>query len=251
MEDRKQPVHKTPNVYIAGGLAGITEVVFTHPIDVIKTHMQNKNTTKFTFQTLTKGLGFRLLGIVPMRFTFWLTQDITQNIYTIQNKYVKTVCCGLTAGFLQTFIDHPMEMVRINTLYSQNNSFVTAKQLLQNRQLFNGFGYTMCRNLAFGGTYLTVRQLLNIDNVFTTSAIAGLTASILTQPFDYFKTQRQSLTFVHNKAILTEIKELLRTNPKIMWTGGMMRAMICFINMGIGYTFYEYFKDINFIDGTI
>jgi hypothetical protein len=244
------------NDYIAGGLAGVTEVLLTHPIDVIKTHLQNKDKLYFNFKTLTKGIGMRLVGIVPMRFTFWLTQDITQNAYTIENKLLKNLSCGITAGFFQTFVDHPIEMVRINSLYSQKNSFMTALDLYKNKQLFKCFGYTMSRNLGFGGVYLTSRHLieqeLNVSNVFASSAFAGLTASVLTQPLDYFKTHRQSLTHATVKqSLLVEFQTTIKQNPLLMWTGGGMRALICFVNMGIGFTFYEYFKDIKFLDGTI
>ena len=54
-------------------ISGICEVILTHPIDYVKTIVQNKS--KLQFKDLIKGsykgLSSRLIGIVHMRILFW------------------------------------------------------------------------------------------------------------------------------------------------------------------------------------
>ena len=69
--------------YYAGAISGIIEVVLTHPLDFIKTKRQeyiqnNLNMNNFykkvyggNISNLYSGIFSRLIGIIPMRLSFW------------------------------------------------------------------------------------------------------------------------------------------------------------------------------------
>ena len=93
--------------YISGGLSGIIEVLFTHPVDYIKTqkqiYTQNKINIGF-FKYLTRnsfysGIIPRIAGVAPMRFVFWGVQDSSYN-YTTNILGYSSSYSGLVAGIL-------------------------------------------------------------------------------------------------------------------------------------------------------
>ena len=72
--------------YKSGILAGLTEVIFTHPIDFYKTQKQysayNGNLiNNFKLRNMYDGIIPRLIGIVPMRLVFWCTQDYGEDYF--------------------------------------------------------------------------------------------------------------------------------------------------------------------------
>ena len=72
--------------YYAGAISGIIEVLLSHPLDFIKTkrqeYIQNnvnmknfyRNIYKGNLLNLYSGISSRLLGIIPMRLSFWGVQ---------------------------------------------------------------------------------------------------------------------------------------------------------------------------------
>ncbi len=69
--------------YYAGAISGVIEVILTHPLDYVKTkrqeYKQNNLSLKIFYRNLYNGnlknlytgVFSRLLGVIPMRLTFW------------------------------------------------------------------------------------------------------------------------------------------------------------------------------------
>ena len=82
--------------FISGGISGVVEVICTHPIDLVKTKLQEasqkniviKNPIQYFYskyrfyglQYLYTGFIPRIIGIIPMRLVFWGVQG-TSNEY--------------------------------------------------------------------------------------------------------------------------------------------------------------------------
>lgn len=143
---------------LPGAISGVVEVITTHPLDRIKTKMQelmlelnknNRNSLKPSFLNATKVIykesgfkGFylgiipRIGGVIPMRMTYWTTMTQMNNIvesknfncrfntndYMIVDKYIKYVFPGLVAGSIQTIIDNPIEVAKIRLMTKKNNT---------------------------------------------------------------------------------------------------------------------------------
>ena len=85
--------------YKSGILAGITEVIFTHPIDYYKTQKQYNAyngdlVTNFKLRNMYNGFIPRLLGIVPMRLVFWCTQDYGEYYFEDRGIYKYALAGG-------------------------------------------------------------------------------------------------------------------------------------------------------------
>ena len=96
-------------------ISSITEVTITQPIDVIKTLKQNNITPIYKLKNLYAGFTPRLYGNIPSLTMFLFSQsyiDSKLDMKKIHNKIV----LPLFAGFTQTLIDNPIEVIKINQI---------------------------------------------------------------------------------------------------------------------------------------
>ena len=104
----------------ASSIASTIEVLASHPIDVFKTRRQYnpkfgiKDFLKLSFKDKYRGIVPRLIGVSPMRMTFWPCINYANS--NIQHKY-KYALAGMFGGFMQTFIDTPIEYTKIQSIY--------------------------------------------------------------------------------------------------------------------------------------
>jgi len=235
--------------FLYGGIAGITEVSFTHPIDLLKTRMQNahllnnpiKNPSQYLNQ-LYKSNGIRgiysgyiprFIGIIPMRFVYWGMQN-NCNYYLGKNTQLShlniLILSGMIGGAAQTLVDNPIEAIKTRMM-TQNNEKISFRQLS-----FPGFYPTLYRNIGFA-TVLNYGLNRNLsDNIFInglTAATSGFVASIITQPFDYVKTECQR-SGGKPDTTFNIIKNVIMTDPRGIFVGTMPRALLGFLTMGIG-----------------
>ena len=123
------------NIYIISGLSGIVEVCVSHPLDTMKTKLQDnelKNIKLSVFQTINniyktngisgfyKGITSRLLGIIPMRTIYWTSMIYSNKFIKNQNNYIKCIFPAIFIGSCQTLIDNPIEVIKINMMTSDN-----------------------------------------------------------------------------------------------------------------------------------
>ena len=238
------------NKYLAGGLSGIVEVILTHPLDYLKTKKQEyiqKNITTNFYKTLLqeknlniyKGVIPRILGVAPMRLTFWGVQDnvysfYKRNNYNINNYQIGAIA-GMYGGFFQTLIDNPIELLKVKHITNQK---IKCKEFLKNQ----GFMPTLYRNIGFAicmSTFCLPNKTDNNLHNFALSSITGSIASILTQPLDYVKTLKQRIKTKDNT--LQILINTIRENPRYLYIGGLNRNLLNFFGMGIGYVAYDNF----------
>ena len=232
------------DIYYAGGLAGISEVLLTHPIDYIKTKCQEKYTIKEIVNN-TKPLKYycgivpRLLGVVPMRFIFWGSQ--TQIINFLNKHNIKTnynfSLIGTGTAICQTILDGPIEHAKIMSMSRQ-------KILFNDLIKYNGFLPTLYRNVIFTNalTYMCYSDNKPSKYQFINAMIGGLLGSILSQPLDYIKTIKQSPVYtdtpIANKSVFNIFITKIRKNPYDLFKGFQYRLLLSASTMGIG--FYSY-----------
>ena len=246
------------NQYSAGGLSGIIEVLLTHPIDYIKTkrqlYIQNNNDVKNFYKDLVRknrftdyytGLSSRIIGIIPMRLLFWGTQNNVKSILEKIgiNKWYNFLIIGSSSGIVQTCVDNQIEIMKTSLIEKRD---ITRKDLIK----FDGFGATLYRNVIFVNVLSSVCHNYKFkDNVekFKYSSTAGLIGSIISQPFDYVKTIKQSKVekVMYKNYNLKEmstfgiINVIRKDNPKILFSGGLLRGCLSFCSMGIGFTIFS------------
>lgn len=235
----------------------------THPLDVLKTDMQNNqfnhhSTDKLNFSNSIRNIykthgvfGYyrgvfpRLYGIVPMRFLYWgvqntLNQKLLTNNEKLHQRIGKLTFAGIAGATAQTLIDNPIEVLKIRIL--TNNTNIGAIKIVSDTiksKSFPGFWITYARNIPFAvctniGVHTKVDSTMN--EKFMYGACGGLIGSIVSQPMDFIKTfiQKNKTNDSLHKNTYQYFYNIMKTNPKLLWTGGMTRAILGFFNMGIG-----------------
>lgn len=232
--------------YLSGGISGIVEIFMVHPLEYYKTLKQiNNNTTLYYFiknthkntgiKGLYKGIFPRLMGIIPMRTVFWGTLTTTENVLNntkFDKKYISTLS-GISAGFMQTLIDCPVESMKTKIMINQN----------QNIKInFHGFIPNLYRNVLFAMIFNIQKKKMEyykkntIVSDLVIGAFCGVTSSILTQPFDFLKTKKQLYGERKNlKDIISENKII-----KNYWKGGASRALITSLSMAVGLPVFNF-----------
>lgn len=244
----------------SGALSGWIEGMVTHPLDLIKTKTQEKqlkynksvkikNIVKNIYRKngLTgfyKGITPKLIGVIPMRLTYWgVLNNINKRLYNKNDnnidKLLKLSFAGSISGSVQTIIDNPIEVFKTKMMTNnKDNTSKIVSDILKNKQLFNGSKMTLCRNIPFAictniGVYW--KDTTNPVEQFLYGALGGVIGCIITQPFDYYKTDMQRYT---SSNLLKK-----KINYKELWTGGLMRASLGFFTMGIGAVCFRQIYD--------
>ena len=255
---------------VAGGLSGITEVILTHPLDVLKTHTQNNRFCNDNLVNTSGRLNFyksiyniygthgmlgyyrglfpRLCGIVPMRFMYWgvqntLNQKLLINSESLQYRTQKLIFAGAVGAIAQTLIDNPIEVMKIRMVTDKNANAKDIMHSMIKSKSCPGFCITLARNIPFAictniGVHLKDNNTM--QEKFIYGAFGGFIGSIITQPIDFIKTRVQSKSVNQNTYDL--ILSIARTNPRLLWTGWVSRSILGFFNMGIGAIAFYKFK---------
>ena len=201
--------YKNYRVAKAALISAILEVLYTHPIDVIKTHQQNNVNFKFNTRLL-KGILPRAVGIIPIRTSFWTGLHISNELNITDPIYK-----SLFVSVLQTSIDTPIENMKIKQIYNLNNT-----------KLLKGVLPHYMRNSLF--LYSFIKSNEYIDNKALAGFSGGLVGSVLSHPFDYYKTLIQS----GNK--------ITKENYYKVFKGIGARTVLSCLSMSIGNWSYNY-----------
>ena len=211
------------NLVLPSLVSSVLEVTITQPLDVIKTYKQaNKlHQLDYRLSNLYKGFLPRALGNIPSRTVFLFSQDYFKQ-YT-SDKY-RPIVVPLISGFCQTLVDTPVEVLKINQIFGQ-----------QNRNYYSGFVPHCIRNIIFVGFVFNFKEYgKRYDSITISSAygaVGGLLGCYISHPFDTIKTIKQSNA---TSTKLVGIKEYMR--------GSHIRAGMGFINMFISLSIFELLK---------
>jgi hypothetical protein len=246
----KNPFNEKYFNCISGSLSGLIEVSLTHPLDRIKTKLQENalEHKNISLRTTIKDLyikndfyrGFvpRIIGIIPMRLTYWGTLITMNDITKDKSNVIKYIVPGLVAGTFQTPVDNIIEVIKIKLMTKNKNVIDSSTKSIFH--IYNkGFFACLTRNIIFAiPVGISTRSHL-FDSPFVSGAVGGIIGSILSHPFDVLKTEKQRCGNKYNKYI-DVIKDIYKYNPVKFWSGISMRTTLGCVNMGIGFLAFEY-----------
>ena len=194
---------------VFGGLAGFSSTTLIYPIDTLRTRIQvhgfEEALKKVRLTQMYNGFGFNLLYVIPEKaFKFgvndYVLHKLNQNstnptISTNKNRII----AGMTAGFFQSFITSPAELLKIRM---QRNKDLTLKNAYRSvPNIYRGLSMTIARDIPFTGiffpAYYGIRRSINVSpsSIFgdiVAGLGAGISATTLVTPFDVVKTKYQA-----------------------------------------------------------
>ena len=243
--------------FISGGIAGLVEVSCLHPIDFIKTKMQESvlKTKNYKINNIANNIyknngingfyrGFvpRLFCIVPMRVLYWGVQNNTNEYLKTYNikKSNRLILSGTFAGTVQTIIDNPIENIKIKMM---TNKRLSIFQIMKESK-YPGFLITSLRNAGFAicvNVAINYNDDKNPKNIFLLGATGGFLGSVITQPLDFIKTELQRDNGNQNYKYIINI---IKKNPNHLMTGWQMRSLLGLLSMGIGGLVCNIIKNI-------
>ncbi|CAB3410475.1 unnamed protein product [Caenorhabditis bovis] len=215
---------------VAGGSAGLAEVLVMYPLDVIKTRLQvgqhDKGMVDCVLKTYrNEGIGGFYKGILPpilaetpKRATKFFTFEQYKNLFTHNDvpMPVTMSIAGLFSGLTEAVVICPFEVVKVclqadrNTSISQQRSTASmAREIIKNEGigrhgLYRGFGATLGRhgywNMVYFGLYHSYKDMLpdakenpsqHMMGRIALGFTAGSLASVFNIPFDVAKSRIQ------------------------------------------------------------
>lgn len=191
-----------------GLISGISAIIVSHPIDTIKTNIQESKPINYNLKSLYKGLSAPLLGAGLEKSivfgVFETTRPITQS----------DVLSGALSGLAASFVVTPFERIKILFQTNQGNwGFI--KQNLNSKFMFQGLSATFYRETPGFAIYFSIynylkdnrkcmAKMLNFEKdigdkislaeSFIFGSVAGSTAWIFIYPQDRIKTHIQAMT---------------------------------------------------------
>lgn len=289
MTNKKTKIDILPKI-IDGSLAGITGVCATFPLDLSKTRLQNqkiipgqKPIYTSLFQTCQKvytnegfkgiygGITANLGFIVFEKSIKLVANDSFRTMLTDKNGHLPIkfeILAGASAGFLQTIVTTPMELIKIQGQQAgaagKKFSILKVSNLLYKSKGMTGFYQGWCstvvREVPFAFVYFPLYANLRFLDIFGNGSsfvgnllsgmIAGSLVGGMVTPLDVIKTRLQTKTIeclkqgkekpswiscCKNLSKEGGIKPFLKgTGPRMICIGSLMAVAQGFYELGLG-----------------
>ena len=208
-------------------ISSVTEVTITQPLDVLKTIKQNGMIPQYNLRSLYAGFAPRLYGNIPSLSMFLFSQSYIDSKLNM-NKFHNKLFLPLIAGFTQTIIDNPIEVVKINQIMN-----------IKDYNFLRGFIPHYFKNVILIGSVYHSRKYAedNLHSTYTNftgiiGAIGGLFGTYLSHPLDTIKTLQQSN------------KDYKQINFRHLLTGIHLRGLMNFLSFAVSLTVFDVIKEV-------
>lgn len=216
--------------FYKGAISGATGLLCSHPIDTIKSNVQNGTKIKWNIRSLYRGVTPPLIG---MGLEKAIVFGVYQNMVEHTNRTVAGALAGLACSFIVTPVD------RLKIIYQTNQPKVKLNTL------YRGFGNTITREMPGFAIYFNVYESLksimsepNFYHHMMFGAVSGSLSWAFIYPQDMVKTQIQASS---DKLVVDIIKNVYKNNGIRGFYRGFHLAVIRAIPLHAGtLTTYEY-----------
>lgn len=239
--------------FMKGAISGATGILLSHPIDTIKSNVQDHKPIKTNFRFLFRGI---IPPFIGMGFEKAVVFGVYHNARLLLNgpKYRDRIIAGGVAGFAASFVVTPVERLKI---LSQTNSNLGSSKNIKPKMsigyLYRGFSSTLTREMpgfaiyfssyeAMKDTVSSSRPTNTIDH-FVMGGISGFLAWGFIYPQDLVKTQIQASTskVIKPGAI---IKNIYKTNGIKGFFRGFHLALLRAVPLHAGtFAMFEYLNN--------
>jgi len=236
------------NYFYKGAISGATGLLCSHPIDTIKTNIQNGTKIHWNLRSLYRGVTPPLFGMMMEKSIVF---GVYQNTITVLNKnnnnyeLLNRGISGAAAGFACSFVVTPVDRLKI--LYQTNQKSYRGNFNIFN--LYRGFSNTLTREVPGFAIYFNVYESLknltkndtNIYYHFMYGAVSGASAWAFIYPMDLIKTRVQATQGSNKVSFVDVIKNVYRQNGIRGFFRGFHLAVIRAIPLHAGtLSMFEY-----------
>lgn len=226
--------------FITGAISGATGILLSHPIDTIKSNVQDGKSIRYNPRFL-----FR--GIVPPFFGMGLEKAVVfgtyHNVKTLlpENNNYNNLIAGAVAGFASSFVVTPIERLKIMSQVG-NSGF---------RNLYAGLSTTFTREMPGFGVYFTSYEYMKSLNKnsgtmdhFLMGGTSGFLAWFFIYPQDLIKTQIQASS--EPISYRTIVKKIYKENGIKGFFRGFHLALLRAVPLHAGtFAMFEFLSDQN------
>ena len=215
---------------LSGISAGIAEAIIMQPLDTIKVLKQSNQYTGIYSTIRINGVRSLYKGLTPFVTQMGLKYTMRFGAFEMLRGETNTkfgnFCAGATAGFIESLIITPFELVKTNlqTTNTKNpiNSTINIYRHNGIRGLYRGFSTTVLRqsiNQASNFTiYNEIRKKIikedekpNLLKVMGAGFISGSIGPILNNPFDVIKTRYMNPKYNDKyKSIISTVHNIIK-----------------------------------------
>jgi hypothetical protein len=208
-------------------ISSITEVTITQPLDVVKTLKQNGLRPNYNIKNLYVGFAPRLYGNIPSLSMFLFSQSYLDKKLD-STKFYNKLMIPFIAGFTQTLIDNPIEVIKINQIMG-----------IKDFKFSKGFIPHYFKNTILIGSVYHSRKYAennlhsdyaNFNGVI--GALGGLIGTYVSHPLDTIKTLQQSN------------KDYKKINFRFLFTGIHFRGLMNFLSFTVSLTVFDVIKEV-------
>lgn len=201
--------------------AGCAGVIVGHPLDTIKVHLQTQNTrnpqyngayqcfkhllAKNGVRGLYRGISSPLSGVAAINAVVFGVYGNTRRLQNDPGTLTSCMIAGAASGLCQSFLNSPMELVKIRMQVSgDNRSAINVGKEIYNREgvrgVFRGLTTTIAREIPAFVTYFATYECLtrtSDDSPVSTMTMlvaggtAGVVSWMISYPVDIIKSRIQ------------------------------------------------------------
>ena len=252
---------------ISGTCAGMASLTIVHPFDTIRTRLQTqaskygstlqcvRDTARLEgLRAMYSGLLFPLLAQGAYKACMFTSFGFARRACGSEDSLAIKVACGAFAGFVNSFIVTPVELIR-NRLMIQTydgksgrmyaGPFDAARQIIKGSGylgLWWGIGHTIMRDVpgcaAWFGTFHLLRSYN--ANVLFSGGCAGVAFWLVSYPMDSLKSIYQTQTR-ENSSFAG--KTLGRSSIRSLYKGLGISVVRGFVSSGIVFTVQDVVSD--------
>lgn len=240
------------NYFVNGSISGMFGVIISHPIDTIKTSIQDRKPIKYNPKFLYRGIFPALYGIgLEKAIVFGSYNNAMKYLsHKIDKKYAIPLS-GLTAGLSASLVVTPVERLKI---LSQTGQKINIKSFYP-KSLFKGITATFTREMPGFSIYFTTYNYLknkyyfdkniSLPVSFLFGGISGMVSWFGIYPQDVIKTRIQS---IHTKTSFMTMAKIIFNEQGIKgFFKGMHLALLRAIPLHAGtFMMMEIMNKINY-----
>lgn len=215
--------------FVAGCLGGCAGVLVGHPFDTVKVRLQTQDfrnpqyrgtmdcfakiVKRESVSGLYKGMSSPMAGVAAVNAIVFGVYGNFQRNLTNPEALSSHFLAGAAAGFVQSFVCSPMELVKTRLQVQRNNAYTGPLNCLIQvfkvegiRGMFRGLGTTICREIPGFGTYFYAYELMtrissengepgppiSTFHMLLAGGLSGTLSWVITYPIDVVKSRLQA-----------------------------------------------------------